>query len=192
MTWTWEVHTVFSLLPLKCVTTGGTPNNTKRWLPAPVLTIQDLFRSYLIYMGWTPDGEMLRGTAAGPLQQMDTSHFNDSISLMSTAVTTTPYLFLTKGGPYIFLHSFNLLLHWSILKVRLFDFILQSVWVRHKEKQNLKGSLWFVITCVTAVGLTVQVILPRLPHGCRLGCGNLPRAGKPRSSQTLKGQGPDS
>lgn len=76
-------------------------------------------------MGWTPDGETLGSTAAGPLQQMDTSHFNDSISLMWIVVTTMPDLFLTaKCGQRIFLHGFDLLLHVSILKVWLFDLIL--------------------------------------------------------------------
>lgn len=94
-------------------------------MPAPVLTIQDLFWSYLICMGWTPDGEALGCTAAGPLQQTDTGHFNDSISLTWTVVTTVPDLFLTtKHGQHIFLHRFNLLLHLSILKVWLFDLIL--------------------------------------------------------------------
>lgn len=62
--------------------------------PAPVRTVQDLFRSYLIYVGWTPAGETLRCTAAGPLQQMGVSHLNDSISLMQTAVPTVPHLIL--------------------------------------------------------------------------------------------------
>lgn len=75
---------------------------TKTW-PALVLTIQDLFWSYLIFVGWTPDGETFRLTAAGTLQQIDISHFSDSISLMLTAVTTTPCLFLiAKRGQHIF------------------------------------------------------------------------------------------
>lgn len=94
---------------------------TKIW-PAPVLTIQDLFWRYLIYMGWTPDGETLRRTAAGPLQQRDTGHFRDSISLTLVVITTTPPLPLgVKCGQHISLHRFTLLPHLSILKVWLFD-----------------------------------------------------------------------
>lgn len=76
-------------------------------------------------MGWTPDGDTLGCTAAGPLQQMDTGHFNDSISLMWIVVTAMLNLFLTtKCGQHIFLHGFNLLLHLSIWKVWPFDLIL--------------------------------------------------------------------
>ena len=75
--------------------------------PAPVLTIQGSFWSYLIYRGRAPDGETLRRTAAGPLQEMDISHVNDSISLMLTVVTTVPYFSTTECGQHIFLHGFN-------------------------------------------------------------------------------------
>lgn len=52
--------------------------------PAPVLTVQDLLWSHLIDTGWTPAGDALRRTAAGPLQQR--------ASVISTASSRCPWL----------------------------------------------------------------------------------------------------
>lgn len=63
----------------------------------------------------------------------------------------------------------------------------ESVWIRHRE--NIEGFLWLVITYVTAVGQPMRDFLLLPLRGCTVGCGNLPRTGKHRSSQTPKLQG---
>lgn len=153
---------------------------TKIW-PAPVLTIQDLFWSYLIHMGWTPDGETPRCTAAGPLQQRDTGHCSDSISLMLVVITTTPHLLLTvKCGQHISLHGFNLLFHLSVLKVWLFDFILLGT----ESSRTSKDPMACHYLCDSCGSHCARLSAP--PPPWVLGCGNTPRTAKPRSSQMGK------